>query len=158
MSSIREQIIDEVETALDTDRPEGIPAPVRDRVESPATADLPILTFYVLTDSVESMHENADPRKQSRDTGVVTRELRLAVEVLTGSSDVAASKAADPILVWATKAIMGLGHMEERKLLRPPCEQGTEFKYEQGESSFCRATMLVSFHYSTKHDDPESLH
>jgi hypothetical protein len=79
------------------------------------------------------------------------------VEILT-KAGVATEpdKAADPLIAWVTKAMAaadkfgGLANFQADEI-------GTQFAYEQKETSFCRATMVFRIRYQTSADNAEAL-
>jgi hypothetical protein len=155
VSSIREQIVAAAFTALTTGRPIEVPAPVRTRLDSPSTDQLPVFSVYQVAEAVEP---ERDRRTGSAARGpVVRRSLLLNVEVVTkAGAGEEPDKAADPILAWATKAIAAGGRFSG--LANDPADEaGTKFEYEQGETSFCRATMTFRFEYQSRSDDAETL-
>jgi hypothetical protein len=155
MSTIREQIVASAVEALATGAPFGVPAPVRTRIDSPSADQLPALTVYQAAETVEPMH---DPRPNRAAHGpVVRRSVLVAVEVITkAGAGVEPDKAADPILAWATKAIGSAGTFGGLAN-HPANEVGTKFEYEQGETSFCRATMTFRMQYQSRVDDAEQI-
>ena len=152
MSTIREQIVAAVATALTVNKPSGVPTPVRTRIDSPATEQLPALTVYQGIEKVDTAFPSR-PGQLSRGP-VVRRALDVIIEVLTkASADAPADKAADPILAWATAALCADGALAG--LAKQVDEVGTKFDYEQGEASFCRASMTVRIGYQTRVDNAE---
>jgi hypothetical protein len=85
----------------------------------------------------------------------------LKVESLTKAGGASTpDQIADVSLAWATKAIMAAGVFSDgtNNLANNPAdEMGTKFEYEQGESSFCRATLTFQIEYQSKATDPESI-
>jgi len=155
MSTIREQIVSAAVLALATDVPAGIPGPVRTRLDSPSADQLPALTVYQGTETVESMRD-AKTGTASRGP-IVRRSLLLSVEVLpkagTGGEP---DKVADPILAWLTKALAAAAAFGG--LANGPADEiGTKFEYEQAETSFCRATQTYRVDYQSRADDAETL-
>ncbi|MFH1680360.1 MAG: hypothetical protein ABIH26_06920 [Candidatus Eisenbacteria bacterium] len=155
MSTIREQIVAATLTALATGTPPGVPAPVRTRLDSPAADQIPVLTVYQAAETVETMR---DYKAGGASRGpVVRRSVLLNVEVLTkAGAGEEPDKAADPILAWATKALGAAGTLGGLAN-HPPDEVSTKFEYEQGESSFCRATMTFRIQYQSRSDDAEAV-
>ncbi len=155
MSTIREQIISAVVTALATNTPDGIPAPVRTRLDSPGADQLPALTVYQGTETVESMREAKNG--SARRGPIVRRTLLLSIEVLTKAGvNEEPDKAADPILAWATSSIAAAGSFGG--LANGPADElGTKFEYEQAETSFCRASQTYRIEYQSRADDAENL-
>jgi len=151
MSTIREQIVAAAVTALATGIPPGVPAPVRTRLDSPSTDQLPALTVYQAVETVDAMR---DLKAGGTSRGpIVRRSVLLNVEVLTkaGTGD-EPDKAADPILAWATKALGAAGTFGG--LANHPADEiGTKFEYEQAETSFCRAKMTFRIQYQSRVDD-----
>jgi len=153
MSTIREQIVAAFVTAVTTGRPAGVPEPVRTRVDSPATDQLPVLSIYQNTETVEPMH---DPKAAHAIRGpVVRRSVVINAEVITkagigGEPD----KTADPILAWVTHAI-GAAGMFGGLANDPADELGTKFEYEKGETSFCRAMQAWRIQYQSRVNDAE---
>ncbi len=155
MSTIREQIVSAAVLARATDAPAGVPAPVRTRIDSPSTDQLPALTVYQAVETVESMR---DFKAGGTARGpVVRRTVLVSVEVLTkATAGDEPDKAADPILAWATAALAMAGSFGG--LANGPADElGTKFEYEQAETSFCRATQTFRIPYQTRADDAESL-
>jgi len=155
MSTIREQLVVSAVTALATGTPSGVPAPVRTRLDSPSADQLPALTVYQAAETVETMR---DYRAGGTSRGpIVRRSLLLNVEVLTRADEgTEPDKAADPILAWATKALGAAGTMGGLTN-QPADEVSTKFEYEQGETSFCRATMTFRIEYQSRADDAEAV-
>lgn len=155
MSTIREQIVEAAALALATGAPEGVPAPVRTRLDSPSTDQLPALTIYQATETVEPMRD-AKTGTASRGP-IVRRSVLLSVEVLTKAGlGNEPDKAADPILAWATSALATAGSFGG--LANGPADElGTKFEYEQAETSFCRATQTFRIEYQSRADDAEAL-
>lgn len=155
MSAIREQIVSAAVLALTTDAPVGVPAPVRTRLDSPGADQLPALTVYQGTETVEPMRD-AKTGTASRGP-IVRRSLLLGVEVLTkAGSGEEPDKAADLILAWATAALAAAGTFGG--LANGPADElGTKFEYEQAETSFCRATQTFRIEYQSRADDAENL-
>lgn len=154
MSTIREQIVAAAVTALTTGKPSGVPTPVRTRIDSPDADQLPCLTVYQGLEKVESAFS---PKPGlSRHGPIVKRTLDLVVEVLTkAGSGGEPDKLADPSLAWATKALCAEGALSLAK--QPVEEVGTKFEYEQGETSFCRATQVFRIQYQSRVDDAERV-
>ncbi len=155
MSTIREQIVSAAVLALATGAPAGIPEPVRTRLDSPSVDQLPALTVYQGTETVESMRE---PKAGTASRGpVARRSLLLSVEVLTkAGAGMQPDAAADPILAWATAALAAAGNFGG--LANGPADElGTKFEYEQAETSLCRATQTFRIEYQSRADDAETL-
>ena len=155
MSTIREQLVASAVTALATGAPSGVPAPVRTRLDSPSADQLPALTVYQAAETVETMR---DYKAGGMSRGpIVRRALLLNIEILTKADEGAEpDKAADPILAWATKAFGAAGNFGGLAN-QPADEAGTKFEYEQGETSFCRATMTFRIQYQSRADDAETV-
>ncbi len=153
MNTIREDIVAFAVAALATDAPPGVPVPIRTRIDSPSADQLPAFTVYQAAETVEPMH---DPRLGRAARGpLVRRSVLLNVEVITkAGAGAEPDKAADPILSWATKA-MGAAAGFDGLANHPADEVGTKFEYEQGETSFCRATMTFRIQYQSRVDDAE---
>jgi hypothetical protein len=155
VSTIRERIVASAVTALTSGAPPGVPAPVRTRIDSPNADQLPALTVYQASETVEPMHDYRAGRA-SRGP-IVKRSILLNVEVLTKAvSGGEPDKAADPILAWATKALAAGGTFDGLAN-NPADEVGTKFEYEQAETSFCRATMSFRIQYQSRADDAEQI-
>lgn len=155
MSTIREEIVAAAVAALGTGAPTGVPTPVRTRLDSPSPEQLPALTVYQASETVEPMRE---PRSGRPVRGpVVRRALQLNVEVITKASPTdEPDKAADPILAWATKALAAAGTFGG--LANDLADElGIKFEYEQGETAFCRASMAFRIHYQSRADDAELI-
>lgn len=155
MSTIREQIVAAAVLALATDTPQGVPAPVRTRLDSPTADQLPALTIYQGAETVEPMRE-VKAGAISRGA-VVRRAVLLSVEVLTkAGAGQEPDKAADLILAWATAALAAAGTFGG--LANGPADEvGTKFEYEQAETSLCRATQTFRIEYQTSAADAERL-
>lgn len=155
MSTIREQIVAAAFTAISTNRPTGVPAPFRTRIDSPTPDQLPALTFYQEMEKVD--HEREDrPDRRARGP-LVRRSVLVHVEVLTkADATTEADKAADPLLAWASKALATAGTLGGLAN-DPPDELGTVFAYEQKETSFCRATTSFMYEYQSSARNPEAL-
>ena len=155
MSTIREQIVAAAVAALSTDRPDGIPAPVRTRVDSPAADQLPAFTVYQVAETVEPMRDSREGRAARGP--VVRRWMQLNVEVITKAGPgTEPDKAADPILAWGIKALSAPGVFGALSN-QAADETGTKFEYERGETSFCRATQTFRIAYQSRADDAEKL-
>jgi hypothetical protein len=153
--TIREQIVASAAAALASGAPPGVPAPIRTRLDSPSADQLPAFTVYQASETVEPMH---DYRLGRASRGpIVKRSVLLTVEVITkAGAGAEPDKAADPILAWATKALAAaenFGGLANN----PADEVGTKFEYEQGETSFCRATMTFRIQYQSRADDAEQV-
>jgi len=151
-SSIREQIMLAVMAHLATvDRPADMPAPVRTRLVSPNSDQLPVLTVYQGREVVSPMHT---PREGRASRGaIVQRALEVKIEAVVKASGDGSDAAADPLLVWAATAMAGggtLGGLAND----PPDEAETSFSYEQGAFAFIRATMTFLYEYPTLIGDP----
>lgn len=162
MSTIREQITTAVmEHLAAVSRPAEIPAPVRTRLESPKPSQLPALTVYQGREIVDPIHDER-PGRSSRGA-IVRRALDLKIEaVVKAVSGSPADVAADPLLVWVTAAMSSIGRIETVGAPRglandTPDEIGTTFEYEQGEYSFCRATLTYRIFYQSRTDNAEAL-
>ncbi len=155
MSTIREQIVSAAVLALATGAPEGVPVPVRTRLDSPSADQLPALTVYQGAETVEPMR---DAKAGATSCGpIVRRALLLSVEVLTkAAAGEEPDKAADPILAWATASLAAAGSLGGLANA-PALELGTKFEYEQLETAFCRATQTFRIEYQTRTGDAESL-
>jgi len=155
MSTIREQIVSAAVLALATGAPPGVPAPVRTRLDSPSADQLPALTVYQGSETVEPMRD-AKAGTASRGP-IVRRSLLLSVEVLTkAAAGAPPDAAADRILAWATAALAAAGSLGG--LANGPADEiGTKFEYEQAEMSFCRATQTFRIEYQTRTGDAETL-
>jgi hypothetical protein len=153
--TIREQIVAAVTAALATGAPPGVPAPIRTRLDSPSADQLPALTVYQSSETVEPMH---DYRLGRASRGpIVKRSVLVNVEVITkAGAGTEPDKAADPILAWATKALATAGNFGGLAN-NPADEVGTKFEYEQAETSFCRATMTFRIQYQSRADDAEQV-
>ncbi len=153
MSTIREQIVAAAVTAISSGTPPGVPAPVRTRIDSPSTDQLPALTVYQASETVEPMQ---DMRLGRGSRGpVVRRSLLLNVEVLTKAGEgEEPDKAADPILAWVAEAL-AVADDFDGLADETADEVGTKFEYEQAESSFCRAVMTFRIQFATLANDPQ---
>jgi hypothetical protein len=79
----------------------------------------------------------------------------LNIEALTkAATTTTPDKAADPILAWASKALVAAGTFSGLTN-QAGDELGTTFEYERKETSFCRATMAFQFEYQSRTSDPE---
>ena len=155
MSTIREQIVAAAFTAISTDVPSGVPAPIRTRLASPSAEQLPALTVYQGREIVDPLLEDKEG-KASR-TKHCRRALDLHVEsVVLGTGD-AADIAADPLIAWATKSIVGAGKLPGNLANDPADEAGTVFEYEQADFAYVRATTTFRFHYQTRRDNAELI-
>jgi len=155
VSTVRERLVAAAVLALATGAPSGVPVPVRTRLDSPTADQLPALTVYQAAEMVEPMR---DFRAERSSRGpIVRRAVVVNVEVIAkagiGSEP---DNAADPILAWATKAIGAAGTFDGLAN-NPADEVGTKFEYEQGETSFCRATMSWRIQYQSRADDAEQI-
>ena len=151
-SSIREQIVLAVMAHLATvDRPADIPAPVRTRLVSPNSDQLPVLTVYQGRVVVSPMHPSREGRA-SRGV-IVQRALEVKIEAVVKAGGDGADAAADPLLVWAATAMAGGGRFGGLAN-DPPDEVGIDFSYEQGSFSFIRATITFLCEFQTLTGDP----
>lgn len=151
MSSLRERIIQAAVTALNTDRPSGVPEFVRTRLESPTAEQLPAATVYAKKEETDRMR----PVREGRTSRgpIVKRTLQLHIESLTAhvGSDTP-DALADPILCWAVQAIGNAGTFSG--LANDPAdEEETTFEYEQADHSFCRATLVFAIEFQSKRSD-----
>lgn len=153
MSTIRDQIIQAVITALETDAPEGIPAPVRTPLDSPSAAQLPALTVYQLREIVAPMRDKTTGAAMRGP--VVRRVLDLNIEVIGAWPGAGADAELDPILAWITSSVVGAGTFDGLAD-NPADEAGTAFQYEQGQLSLVRAIVGFRFEYQTARDNAES--
>ncbi len=154
MSSIREQLVVEITTALTNGRPAGVPLPVRTRVDPPTPDTLPTLSVWQVKETVGQMQPER-PGAFSRLGPVVRRTLELVVEVCTSAATAEADKAADPILTWASKALAAL---DLASMVVPIEEIGTEFSYvREGDVPLCRALMSFRVSYDTLANNPEAI-
>lgn len=156
MSTIREQIVAKAFDALSTDLPEGIPVPQRTRLDSPTADQLPALTLYQ-GDEVVAHQRDPKPGEASHATrgSLVRRYLPVIVEVLAARGEgVVEDEACDPSLAWAEKAICTNGLFAG--LANYVDVLGTGFRYEQKETSFCRAILTILVEFQTKTGEPES--
>lgn len=153
--TIREQIVAAATAALATGAPAGVPAPVRTRLDSPSADQLPALTVYQASETVEPLHDYRLGRTARGPT--VKRSVLVNVEVITkAGAGAEPDKAADPILAWATKALAAASNFGGLAN-NPADEVGTKFEYEQAETSFCRATQTFRIYYQSRADDAEEL-
>jgi hypothetical protein len=142
-------------------RPAEVPEPVRTRLESPTPSQLPALTVYQGREVVDPMRDEQDGR--SSRGAIVRRALEVRIEaVVKAVLGTPADAVADPLLAWATNAVAEAGRLETVAAPRGLADQaadevGTTFEYEQGEYSFCRATLTVRFRYQSSSTDAESL-
>jgi hypothetical protein len=159
MATVREQIVAMAATVLETGRPSGVPSPIRTRLETVAAADLPAITVYQRAEQVRRMHDPR-PGQTMRTAGpVVRRTLILVVETLTKRvGDTREDQAADPMLAWATAALIGKMELDRFSgLVNDFDEAGTEFAYEQSDHAYCRATQLFEVHYQSKTSNAEMV-
>jgi hypothetical protein len=155
MSTIREQIVAAATTALNTDPPAEVPEFVRTRLDSPGPDQLPVNTIYQASETVTPVHDSKEGR--SSRGPIVRRTLVLKIECLTKADGAAEpDKAADPTIAWVTKTLAAAGRFNDLAN-NPADETGTQFEYEQGETSFCRATMTFHIEFQSKTDDAEQL-
>jgi hypothetical protein len=160
--SIRERIMLAVMAHLATvDRPTDIPAPVRTRLVTPSAAQLPALTVYPGRDGVAPMH---GPREGRVSRGsVVQRALEIKVEAVVAAVADGADALVDPLLSWATIAIIGMGRVDDGGVEihalsnDPPDEVETKFSYEFQDFAYVRATLTILIEYQSLRTDPTQL-
>lgn len=160
MSTIREQIVAAAVAALGgAGKPAGVPSPVRTRVDSPETGQLPALTVYPAGEECKPMLREMPGRQRAMRGPIVNRSLILCVEALTKSGASATpDQTADPVLSWASEALALWAETVAFKALAISCDElGTKFSYEQHETSLCRATLSFAIEFQTKTTDPESV-
>jgi len=158
MSTLREQIVDAVHTALNTARPEDVPEFVRTRIVSPEEDTLPANTLYQGPEVVTPYREG---QKVGRTHGpFVNRNLTIHIEFLVKAAvgDPPADQAADPSVAWATQAIMAAAEDRFGGLVDDVYELGTEPEYDRRKVTFCRIRQIWRFKYHTRTDDPELKH
>lgn len=97
MSSVRNQILDAVVTALNTDRPAGIPAARRRRIHPYEMEDVPAIDVVPVEESVEGIGGRL----------AVNANRRLQFAVRCWAAGDAPEVAADALLLWAVKALDG---------------------------------------------------
>lgn len=152
MSSIRERIVLAVIAALGTDAPEGFPAPVRARLDSPDAEQLPALTVYQVTEIVAPMRDSTTGGAMRGP--VVRRALLFNVEVLVAAEGDGVDAQLDPYLVWITSSVIGgdtFGGLADN----PADEAGAKFGYEQAKVSIAKATVTFRIEYQTLRADAE---
>lgn len=145
MSSVREQVLAAVMTALNTGRPMGVPAAERTRVLALEAASLPSIVLVPRRESVEA--------KGGRFGPLVERRLTIELEHrAAGGSGLAADQAADALLSWPVKALCGntLGG-----LVNDVRETGTEWQYADGEEPFVLASQSFEVAYTTRVADAD---
>lgn len=152
MSTVRERIVLAVIDALGTDAPEGFPAPVRARLDSPDADQLPALTVYQATEIVAPMRDSKTGAAMRGP--VVRRALLLNVEISVAAEGDGVDALLDPYLAWITSAVVGcdtIGGLADN----PPDEAGTQFGYEQAKVSIAKATVTFRIEYPTLPDNAE---
>lgn len=153
MSTIREQIVAAITTALNTSRPSNVPEFVRTRLDSPSVQQLPVNTVYQAEELTETMREYKDDR--ARRGPILRRTLVLKIESLAAADGSTPPDAAvDPSIAWITKTVNAAGNLS-RLVDDYGDEMGIKFEYEQGETSLCRATMTYHFEFRTLTGDAE---
>jgi len=155
MSSIRERIVAAAFAAISTDVPDGIPAPVRTRLISPSAEQLPALTVYQGREIVDPFRDEKEDRASR--TEIVRRALDLHVESVVAATGDASDVDVDPMIVWATKSLVGAGRLPGGLANDPADEAGTVFEYEQADFAYVRAKTTFRFHYQTRRDDAEAI-
>jgi hypothetical protein len=160
---MRDQIMQAIEAHLGTiDRPAGVPAPVRTRLESLEPSQLPAITLFQGQEIVDPTRDEK-PRRTSRGA-VIRRALDVKFESVTKHVPGAATVCdadADALIVWVTNAMSSIGRVVTAAYPRgichdPPDEVGTVFEYEQAKYPLCRATTIFRFHYHTSITNVES--
>jgi hypothetical protein len=142
MASIRDQILDAVVLALNTDAPIGIPVAIRRRVTQ--LAELPAIDVAPVKEQVERIGGRWGPLKQRS----------FYFKVRCWARDDAPEKAADAMVVWATKALSGnyLGG-----LVQSLEESSSEWQDEAAETIYGVAEVEFLAAYQTKTADQELL-
>lgn len=157
--TIKERIIVAAFAAISTDRPSGVPVPVRTRLDSPSADQLPALTMYQGPEVVAPMREPAQDVDTSSDP-VVRRVLALKVETIVAAVAVGADALADPIVEWVIVSMIGAGDfggLADRVVM----EIGTEPEYEEADLKYVRMLTTFEIQYQTligdptKHDETE---
>lgn len=145
MSSVREQVIAAVMTALNTGRPGGVPATERTRMLALEASQLPSTVLVPRRESVQF--------KGGRWSPLVERTLTVELEHRAlGSAGVTPDQAADAQLSWPVKALCGntLGGlaMEIR-------ETGTEWGYSDEGQPGVLASQSFEIAYTTRVADAD---
>lgn len=145
MPSIREQIIDALIDALNTDRPPEMPIAERARGKALNHALLQKIIVYPVRDSADNVHGTRSP--------LVRRTLEIAIECWAPETeDLSADAAADPLLVYVigrltNNRLGGLCHSLE--------EAETNIAMAQAERIICLATITMVADYQHRHGDLE---
>lgn len=139
MTTHRERIMQAVVTALNTDRPDGVPSAERSRVLS-LEGSLPAIVLYPIKEDVERMGQLAK------------RSFALAIDC-TAEAPVDGEPVdaqLDAMLAWLTRALAGsrLGG-----LAQDTQELGVAWDIEARDSAFGRATATFGIRYVTPIND-----
>lgn len=143
MSSLREQILADVNTALNTGRPPGVPAADRSRAD-----DIPETVATAI--SVRPFRERVE-RVGSAKGPLAQRQLVIAVDCwASAAGDQPVDQALDPLLEWVTKALggqtlAGKAHSVEEAEIR--------WDMARRDGAYVRVPVLVAVRYQTLRND-----
>jgi hypothetical protein len=148
-ASVREQIISKVVELLSADgHPDGLTVH-RERTRPLLAEQLPASVVYCADDEPTPLAD------QKFAAPLVMRHLRVLVENrAVGSETLSPDEALDPMLIWATQVLVRNERLDGLTL---GVEEGrTVWMSREGDQPIAAATMLFTFHYRTRRDDPTS--
>jgi len=130
-------------------RPAGVPVAERARSFALAETNMPALLVYFLDDEERPATDDEGP--------VVKGQLWFRASCYAkGSSTEAADKAADPMRVWAVKALHAKGTALET--LVNVCRLGrSRATYSQGQNALCRLDLDFRVDFQVDTLDPEQV-
>jgi hypothetical protein len=141
MSTIREEIIAAVISALNTGRPSGVPAAERARTIALAEDSIPTILVYPGHDTQGAVGGKRGPLKRH------DFEIQIECWAREGSG-LTPDQAVDPYLAWVDRCLDGktLGGLVEQVLTVE-----TNWGFGQGTFAFCLAavTLIADFHSRT---------
>lgn len=145
MSSLREQILQAVVTALNTSRPTGVPAAERARNWAIDPDQLPKILVYAGRDSARDVGGRRGPAQEKR--------LELEIECWAAKSQtLSADAAADPLYLWVVKA---LADKTLGGLVSGLREDESSIALEEVDAQICLTTVRLSATYQQRADNPE---
>jgi len=151
--TIREQIVAAMVVALNAGSPPVTFA--RNRIDSPNGDQLPASTVYQLAEKVVPQGGEQDRPGVAKRGPVLRRYVDVAIDHLT-EAETGADAAADPQLSWAETKLVAAGRLGN--LASFPADLiETKFSYEQGTTTFCRATQIFRVEFQTASNNPESV-
>lgn len=146
MSSITEQLVVAAITALNTNRPGGVPEFERARTIDLANEDLPVAIVYSPDERSEPVHKHHPLAK---------REMALVIEYFfAGTETVSADSASDATKVWIVKALVG-SPTRLGGLATAIVEGNTERNLAQADRMYCLASTEILIETQSQRTNPE---